>query len=503
MIILTVAIVVRLPILDVPFERDEGEFAYVGNLILSDVTPYSFEGNLKLPGAYYYFALMIFIFGSSVSGIHMGLIIANFISACFIYLIAKKAYEDSRMYTILAAVLYLIMATHHAVLGFAMHATQVLAPFLVGSVFFLICFFDKKKYVWLIISGVLFSAAIIVKQPALLAGIIYLPLIGKDFTKSFKRVSSLAIGVAIPFIVILIPIFLSGAFDNFVRWIFVYAPQYAATEQDGNSWWDFLQKCYNSIGVFWPVWLTALLGTTLMSETFRKYDVLIFFMIGSLLCMVPGFFFRPHYFVFALPAISITSIYVLYSIDFASKRFSLILVVLFLAIGSKSIFYNYSHSNFEIMRFAYGIDPFYESPQISDFIKQNTSEDDRLFIFGNEPQLYFYSDRRSASEFIYTYPLVENQSLNVEMQQRMISQVDSLKPKMIIVTHEESWQVNEHTPMLMFDWIDSLVNTNYQEIGMMENYMQAHATFSWDPSSQNTAKPSPDAILRFYIRKPD
>src|SRR5262249_20001496 len=44
---------VRLRLADVPLERDEGEYAYAGQLILHGIPPYQQAYNMKFPGTYY------------------------------------------------------------------------------------------------------------------------------------------------------------------------------------------------------------------------------------------------------------------------------------------------------------------------------------------------------------------------------------------------------------------------------------------------------------------
>lgn len=41
---------VRVRLLNLPLERDEGEYAYAGQLILEGVPPYKEAWNMKLPG---------------------------------------------------------------------------------------------------------------------------------------------------------------------------------------------------------------------------------------------------------------------------------------------------------------------------------------------------------------------------------------------------------------------------------------------------------------------
>jgi hypothetical protein len=53
---------VRLKFADVPLERDEGEYAYAGQLILHGVPPYTLAYNMKFPGTYYAYAALMAVF---------------------------------------------------------------------------------------------------------------------------------------------------------------------------------------------------------------------------------------------------------------------------------------------------------------------------------------------------------------------------------------------------------------------------------------------------------
>ena len=48
---------IRVRLLDMPLERDEGEYAYAGQLILQGIPPYEMAYSMKLPGTYYAYAL--------------------------------------------------------------------------------------------------------------------------------------------------------------------------------------------------------------------------------------------------------------------------------------------------------------------------------------------------------------------------------------------------------------------------------------------------------------
>ena len=56
---------IRFRLLDMPLERDEGEYAYAGQLILQGIPPYELAYNMKLPGTYFIYALGMAVFGET------------------------------------------------------------------------------------------------------------------------------------------------------------------------------------------------------------------------------------------------------------------------------------------------------------------------------------------------------------------------------------------------------------------------------------------------------
>ena len=57
---------IRLRLLHFPLERDEGEYAYSGQLILQGIAPYQLSYSMKLPGTAAAYALFMAIFGLSL-----------------------------------------------------------------------------------------------------------------------------------------------------------------------------------------------------------------------------------------------------------------------------------------------------------------------------------------------------------------------------------------------------------------------------------------------------
>src|SRR5881397_1716874 len=85
---------VRLRLADVPLERDEGEYAYAGQLILQGIPPYQLAYNMKFPGAYYAYSIILGIFGQTAWGIHCGLLLVNAATIVIVFLLARRLMGD-------------------------------------------------------------------------------------------------------------------------------------------------------------------------------------------------------------------------------------------------------------------------------------------------------------------------------------------------------------------------------------------------------------------------
>src|SRR6516162_8909555 len=123
---------IRFHLRHMPLERDEGEYAYAGQLILHGVAPYKEAYNMKLPGTYAAYALLMAVFGQSPAGIHFGLALVNAVSIILIFLVGR------RLLDVVAAIVFGLVSTSPAVLGLAGHATHfVVLPALAGMLLLL------------------------------------------------------------------------------------------------------------------------------------------------------------------------------------------------------------------------------------------------------------------------------------------------------------------------------------------------------------------------------
>src|SRR5579864_778475 len=80
---------IRYRLRDMPLERDEGEYAYSGQLLLQEIPPYKLAYNMKLPGVYAAYAAIMAAFGETPAGIHIGLLLINAATIVLLYLLTS------------------------------------------------------------------------------------------------------------------------------------------------------------------------------------------------------------------------------------------------------------------------------------------------------------------------------------------------------------------------------------------------------------------------------
>jgi len=78
-LVLLLVFFIRLRLLATPLERDEGEYAYMGQLLLQGILPYIEAYNMKFPGIYFIYAIVLAIFGEESSSIHFSLLICKLV----------------------------------------------------------------------------------------------------------------------------------------------------------------------------------------------------------------------------------------------------------------------------------------------------------------------------------------------------------------------------------------------------------------------------------------
>src|SRR5437879_1080366 len=153
---------IRWRLRDIPLERDEGEYAYAGQLLLQGIPPYKLAYNMKLPGIYAAYAGMMSVFGETPGGIHIALLLLNAVTTLALYFLTVFLF--GRLAAVAAASTYALLSTSFSVLGFEAHATNfVVLPAIVSILLLLRALQSGKSWLF-VLSGLFSGVAFLMKQ---------------------------------------------------------------------------------------------------------------------------------------------------------------------------------------------------------------------------------------------------------------------------------------------------------------------------------------------------
>jgi hypothetical protein len=518
LLVILFAAFIRIRLLSIPLERDEGEFAYMGQLILQGIPPYLISYNMKLPGIYAAYALIMSVFGESIEGIHLGFLFINAATVILVFLLAKRLY-DSYTGTI-ASASFAVLSVSPSVLGTSAHATHfVLLPAL-GGIFLMLKAIDSGKRKHLFWSGTLLGISFIMKQPGvffIIFAFLYLLFnlrhIRKISYRSLLKQGALfLLGSILPFVLTMGILYSAGVFERFWFWTFSYAYEYASQTSFSIGLEIFLDQIPNIMGHFYLIWGVAGLGigALFLDKTVQTHAPFILgFFVFSFLAVCPGLYFREHYFVLILPAVSLLIGIGIHSLKRLILKFQpklqwmpalLFLVAFAIGLIQYGSFF-FKLTPVEACRVMYGYNPFPESIRIAEYIKTQSKEKDKIAVLGSEPQIYFYSKRISATGYIYMYSLMEDQNYALKMQKEMAEEIEKAKPTyLIFVNIPTSWLARERSERYVFNWFEAYTRNQFSLVGIVDMLPNGQTEYRWDQGAHHDSPRSP-IFLCIYKNK--
>lgn len=509
---------VRFRLRDVPLERDEGEYAYMGQLILQGIPPYKLAYNMKLPGTYAAYAAILAIFGETPAAIHFGLLVINAATVLLVYLLGARLF--GRLAGVAACACYALLSAGQAILGTAAHATHFVVLPALGGILALLRAVEHKSNRWLLTGGVLTGTAFVMKQPGIffvLFAALYLtscelrhsPIERRGLV---SRIGYLLMGAAAPFVLTCLLLLATGVFDKFWFWTFSYAREYAATMGVADGLEQFESMFPRIAGPSVLIWVTAGVGLAafLWDRRVRSRGLFILaYLLFSFLAVCSGLYFRPHYFILLIPAVSILAGLAVDSSSDVLRRRSAALGLIPALLFALAFVYSVSRQSrffFEtdpiaVSRQDYGTSPFPESLVVAEYIKERTAQDAQIAVVGSEPQIYFYSRRHSATGYIYTYSLTERQKYAAMMQQEMIDEIEKARPEyLVFVNVPTSWHQGPSSENRILPWFDRYAERLYVLDGIVDISESGTTKYRWGAEAISY-QPRSDCTLRILKRK--
>jgi len=481
----------RLRLLDVPLERDEGDYAYHAQLLLQGVAPYTEAYEMRPPGVFAAYAALLAVFGETAEGLHAGLLLMNAATLWLVARIADRGFGGAAgvaagisfgAVTLSAATAGFTANTEHFVLFFALAGlAQLLLP-------------DRPRP---FVAGALLGLAVLMKQHA---AVYFLPALvavhwrsraGCGDARGWRDAARLSAGAILPVTCALAAVAASGAFDRFWLWTVVIPAQYAAAATLASAWDGLRASAPPLAAPLAGYFALALLGVVQLLRTRHPArPFLAAFALATLAAIGAGLRFRPHGWLFLAPLVAFLAAA---GVSWAASAWTarlrphaaralvgaLCVSPLLLWLGWERD-YLFTLSGAEISRRTFPGNPFAESVEVGHELGQRARPEDRIAIFGSEPQILFYARRRSASPYILTYPLTEEHESAQPMQQEAIAAIERAAPRFVVhVNVRESSFWTPRSDLTFAKWMTRYTRDHYRPIGVVEVATETRRS-GWD-----------------------
>jgi hypothetical protein len=522
MVLLVILLVgfIRFRLRNMPLERDEGEYAYAGQLILQGIPPYELACSMKLPGTYYAYALGMAIFGETSAGVHLTLLAANALTVVFVFLLGRKLLGTTG--SVVACASYGVMSASIFVQGMAAHANHFVTLFAVPATLLLLRADERGSPGILFTSGLLYGLAFLMKQQGIcfcffaVLFLIWRAVADKSILSGgfFKNGLLLGLGISLPFALFCLMCLAVGNFGRFWFWTYTYACSYVTAESWPEGWRNLILHLQENFKVSLGFWSLAVAGLPLAwwSKALRQPALFVTaFWVCSFLGAAAGLYFRSQYFILVLPAfallvgMAVVSLQRMASFGPVRRILRALPLILFglvfiWFIFCQSLFF-FQVSALRLCRFLYKANPFEEAVAAAQFVREHSAPDARIAVMGSEPEIYFYAHRHSATGYIYTYPLMESQPAAPAMQREMMREIEASRPEYIVtIPYQLSWLVRPDSDQTILNWMWEYVPKLYDKVGIVGYDDQGGLVCLWNEAVTN-APPAWVENIRIYRRK--
>jgi len=476
-----VFVLARVPFVDLPLERDEGDYAYVAWRMLEGEVPYRDVFDQKPPGIYAVYAVLQGL--GAGSGVAIHLLLYAWTAVCAIALHRLLRDLAGGPAAGFAALAFALLSTDPRLTATAANTESFMILPIVASWSALWRASRTGRSGPWIACGAWIAAACWFKPVAAtngLATVLWgvaagLPAAERPLASELgRRVGLLALGGALlsaPPVLALAASGGLGAFiDIVVRHNLAYSTDVGVAQgfaQLGGT----LRHLAPSHAVFW---LLALVGLVARGEASAR--VRLFFgvqLAAAFAGACVGLHFRPHYLVQLLPALcALAGI----GLAAALRRLRVALpgvspqlvpavlaalpIACFVAADADTLFAGSRHA---IARRIYALNPFPESERIAEYLARTSSPGDSVFVVGSEPQIPFLAGRRSASRYILFYPLTGPYGDALERQREVMREVAEARPLfVIIVDGDGSHLLDERSERWIYGEVARLIQRDYR-----------------------------------------
>jgi 4-amino-4-deoxy-L-arabinose transferase-like glycosyltransferase len=444
--VLLLALLLRLPGLALPLERDEGAYAYVAWNWLQGGLPYRDAFDHKPPLIYLLYMPPLLFDAPSALAIRVWATLLFLADTALVFCIGRRVWGRAAAW--LAALIFGLAGSAFDLQGLVLNTDQALIlPALLG-LWCAIRLHETQQLRFAIGAGAAITATLLVKPVAILL----LPALLLACERSLRSVARSYGGAALGATIVGLPIagyfWLRGGWDDLVFGVLTYNRLYASESQDR---WQ-LGALVDMFSPFVPLLLVAIGGVALLSgsdswpapRSRRAGWLIVGWCAALLIAAVGSLRAYIHYYYPILPFLALLAAPCVMRFwrandvtapaqPIANRLAALLLAALLLlpfARQNLSLIGTTAVQQSERLYGDVGKHYFAQAPLVAEFVRQRTQPTDYIYVFAAEPEVYLLAERRASSRYIYDYPLLLLPSASAELLRDLAA-----RPPRLVITY--------------------------------------------------------------------
>ncbi len=489
-LILVATTLLHLQYLDIPLERDESLYAYIGKLALGGGRPYVDFYEMKPPVLFYSYALLVGLFGYSATGIHLAATVVAVLNTLFTLLIAKKLGGMQLAY--LSSATFVIWSLCPGIYGSYLLSENIALCWGLPSILWALNYPNKTDTKQLFGIGFLLAMAFLVKQPA---GV-FAAAVGfywmahwffnrktLEFSIFVKPLFWTILGFFIPIVLTVVGLWAVGSGQEASFWLLEYPRIYTSSVSDADSKLAFskmLQLVLTDYQGYFGATLLGIFAVILSKRALAQKVFLLSWLVLTVGTVAIGKRFYGHYWFFALPIMSILGAIFFHDIIIwlRQKKGQIEAIIASIVAVLWSIHAFFVQPNYyfnppltEISRTFSPGNPFVEHQILSNYLQKIIQPTDKLIVLGSDLQFFIYLNKTSPIRHIYMPFFVNLQYPRaITWQNETIEGLKSTKSEYVIFNNYPiAWMYQPNHSQRMYSEIVNHLDQQYDLVAFIEN----------------------------------
>jgi hypothetical protein len=462
----------RAPLMDLPLERDEGDYAYIAWRLAHGEVPYLDWFDQKPPGVYAVYRAALGLSGDSIVAIRIAAALFAALSSIALFFAVRPLLGAAA--AALAAILLGFLSADPMIQGPIANTEIFMLPGLVvaAALFLRVISRQKTSAALCVALGVSLGVATAFKQVAA----VNIPFFLLAFALCvrgpgrWRRLAAFTGYMGVGGLLVWGPILiwfqqhggLAAAIDAMLLHNLSYSSALPASLRLSNLVF-YARSLAPSQGAAWILAGVGLVWLARRRDRFPAFYLGGWALANAIGVSASGHYF-PHYFQQTLPAIASLAAAALAVEDVSrAPPRARIAVVSVLALGPLVVvmlrFWTLSPD--EAMRTIYPSNSFQSMPAVAREIASVSEPQDTVFLFGTEPELLFYAKRVSATRYIHLFPLFGPYADALERQRGVAAEVTRAQPAVLVWIPNAMFFV-EGAPQLLTRWFQRFSAQHYR-----------------------------------------